>query len=88
MLLSPIDHHLQDPYDTYRTSYTLPVRETSAHMQHARDLALALLQRHYPDSQGYVVEPATVEPFSAKGVNFVLKKIDESDSDPESAPPK
>ncbi|KAJ8104544.1 hypothetical protein OPT61_g10702 [Boeremia exigua] len=88
IILSPLDDHLQALYDAYHTSYAVPLSETSVHMQHAQDLALALLQRHYPESHGYRVEAAGLGPYSAKGVNFVLKESNESDSDPDIPPAK
>lgn len=88
ILLSPLDDHIQVLYGNHQTSYAFPISETSAHMQHGKDLALALLQRHYPDSHGFLVEPAILGPYSAKGVNFVLKESNESDSDPDTPPLK
>lgn len=87
-LFLPLDDRIQSFYDTYHTSYAFPISETSAHMQHAKDLALALLQRHYPESQGYLVESAAPGPYSAKGINSILKESNESDSDPDTPPPK
>lgn len=87
-VITPCDDRLRTLYDTYHTSYAIPISETSAHMQHAGDLALALLQRHYSNSHGYLVELAALGPYSAKGVNFVLKESDEPDSDPDNLPPK
>ncbi|KAF2633429.1 hypothetical protein BU25DRAFT_5441 [Macroventuria anomochaeta] len=58
-------------------------------MQQAKDFALALLQRHYPESEDYLVEPAALGPYSAKGIiNFILKESNESGSDPDTPPPK
>ncbi|KZM24642.1 uncharacterized protein EKO05_0008715 [Ascochyta rabiei] len=82
----PVDD--QTLYDAYHASYAHPISETSAHMQHAKALAHALLQRHYPESQDYLVEPAALGPFSDYGINFRLKKSDEPDSDPDTPPLK
>ncbi|KAF3049901.1 hypothetical protein E8E11_006045 [Didymella keratinophila] len=77
----PIDDRLQTLYDTYHTSYAFPISPLSAHMQHASELAAALLQRHYPASQQYRVEQCALGPITKYGVNFMLKDDDEPDSD-------
>jgi hypothetical protein len=82
------DDHIPSLYDTYRASYMEPVSKISAHMQHAKALALAMLQRHYPESQNYRVELASLGPLSAKGINFIMKENNEPDSDPDTPPPK
>ncbi|KAJ4331551.1 hypothetical protein N0V95_009862 [Ascochyta clinopodiicola] len=79
----PVDDPVQRLYDAYHASYAHPISETSAHMQHALALAHALLLRHYPEFQDYLVEPAALGPFSDYGMNFRLKKSDEPDSDPD-----
>jgi hypothetical protein len=77
----PIDDRLQALYNTYHTSYAFPISPHSAHMQHASDLAAALLQRHYPASQQYRVEQCALGPITKYDVNFMLKSDDEPDSD-------
>ncbi|KAF1926734.1 uncharacterized protein M421DRAFT_205658 [Didymella exigua CBS 183.55] len=77
----PLDDRLQTLYNTYHTSYTCPITAQSAHMQHARDLAFALLQRHYPASQQYRVEASALGPLTKYGLNFELKTDGEPDSD-------
>lgn len=76
-----IDDRLQALYNTYRTSFAFPISPHSAHMQHASDLAAALLQRHYPVSQQYRVEMCALGPLAKYGVNFMLKDEDDPDSD-------
>lgn len=83
-----IDDHLQTLYDAYHASYTEPISKTLAHMEHAKALALAMLQRHYPESQDYLIEPASLGPLSTKGINFILKEGNEPDSDPDTPPSK
>jgi hypothetical protein len=39
----PLDNRIQTVYNTYHASYAFSINETSAHVQHAKDLALALL---------------------------------------------
>ena len=80
--------HLQTLYTAYHTSYNLPITPTSAHMQHAKALASALLNRHFPTSSGYLVAPAPLGPLSFHGINFLLKEDNERDSDPDTPPPK
>lgn len=77
----PIGDRLQALYDTYHNSYAFPISQRSAHMQHANDLAAALLQRHYPASQQFRVEPCPLGPIAKYGVNFMLKDDHEPDSD-------
>lgn len=79
--MPPIDDRLQALYNTYHTSYAFPISPHSAHMQHACDLAVALLQHHYPASQQYRIEPCALGPITKYGVNFILKDDDEPDSD-------
>lgn len=86
--LPPLDDHLQTLYTAYHTSYALPITPTSAHMQHAKALASALLSRHFPASSGYLVAPIPLGPYSAPGINFLLKEDHEDDSDPDTSPPK
>ncbi|OSS48106.1 hypothetical protein B5807_06631 [Epicoccum nigrum] len=86
--LPPLDNHLQTLYTAYQTSYALPITPTSAHMQHAKALASALLHRHFPASSGYRVDPIPLGPYSAPGINFMLKEDHERDSDPDTPPPK
>ncbi|KAF1363926.1 hypothetical protein EJ07DRAFT_172838 [Lizonia empirigonia] len=87
LLLTP-DDKIQALYDAYQASYASPMIQTTTQMRHATDLATALLQRHYPESQGYLVEQAALGPLSAKGLNFILKESNEPDSDPDVPPPK
>jgi hypothetical protein len=86
--LPPLDNHLQTLYTAYHTSYALPITPTSAHMQHAKALASALLHRYFPASSGYRVNPIPLGPYSASGINFMLKEDHERDSDPDTPPPK
>ena len=87
-ILPPLDDRIQTLYSTYQTSYAFPVSATSAHRQHAIDLTLALLQRHYPDSQGYLVQQVPLGPYSKLGIHFELKYADEPDSDIDVPPTK
>lgn len=87
LLLTP-DDNIHTLYDAYQASYARPMIQTTMQMRHATDLATALLQRHYPESQGYLVEQASLGPLSAKGLNFILKESNEPDSDPDVPPPK
>lgn len=84
----PTDAFNEALYDAYPASYAEPITNTSTHMQHARELALALLQRHHPESQGYLIEPVALGPYSARGINFLLKEDDEPDSDLDTPPRK
>ncbi|KAF9701777.1 hypothetical protein EKO04_000263 [Ascochyta lentis] len=84
----PTNDPIQTLYDAYHDSYAHPISETSTHMQHAKALALALLQRHYPKSKDYLIEPAGLGPFSDYGINFRLKESKEPDSDPDTPPRK
>lgn len=77
------DSRIESLYNAYHTSYAVPINETSPHMQYAKDLASALLQRHFPESEGYLVEPAALGPYSANGINFLLNEINEPDADPD-----
>jgi hypothetical protein len=86
--LPPLDGHLPTLYNAYHTSFALPMTPTSAHMQHAKALASALLDRNFPISSGYRVDSIPLGPFSARGINFLLKADHERDSDPDTPPPK
>lgn len=77
----PIDDRLQALYNAFHTSFAFPISPHSAHMQHASDLAAALLQRHYPASQQYRVETCALGPLAKYDVNFMLKDEDDPDSD-------
>jgi hypothetical protein len=57
-------------------------------MQHAKALAFAMLQRHFPETEDFLIEPAPLGPLSARGINFILKESNESDSDPDIPPPR
>lgn len=84
----PHDDHLQNLYDAYHASYAGPINETATQMQQAKQVVLALLQRHYPESEDYIVEPTALGPYSAKGINFMLKEPKEPDSDTDMPPPR
>jgi hypothetical protein len=86
--LLPLDDHLQTLYNAYHTSFAHPITPTSTHMQHAKALASALLDRNFPTSSGYRVDLIPLGPFSAHGINFLLKEDHEGDSDPDTPPPK
>jgi hypothetical protein len=57
-------------------------------MEHAKALALALLQHYYPESQGYMVRPSSLGPIAKHGMNSLLKGNDGSDPDFNLLPPK
>lgn len=80
-IVLPIDDRLQTLYNTYHTCYAFPITAHSAHMQYARDLAFALLQRYYPVSENYQVESCALGPLARYGINFEMKVDGEPDSD-------
>jgi hypothetical protein len=80
--------HLQHLCNVYSASYDDDTSLNSTRVQHAKALALALLQHYYPDPRGYMVRPSSLGPIAKHGMYFLLKADDGTDPDFDPLPPK
>ncbi|KAL6708315.1 hypothetical protein ACN47E_003239 [Coniothyrium glycines] len=72
--LKDIDH-LQALYEMYYSSYADASIENSTRLGYAKTFADALLNLHYPPSQGYKIELDTPRSFVKHGMSFMLKDV-------------
>tara|TARA_R110002003_G_scaffold141_8_gene12933 strand:- start:1922 stop:3124 length:1203 start_codon:yes stop_codon:yes gene_type:complete len=80
--------HRQNLTDTYISSYSNPETPHSTRMEHAKTFAVFLLQRYFPEHEGYIVQPSLLGPIARLGINFMLKAKDGIDPDYTPLPPK
>jgi hypothetical protein len=80
--------HVQHLHEAYTASYDDNALSNVTRMEHAKALALALLQYYYSESQGYMIQPSSLGPIAKHGMNFLLKAEDGSDPYFKSLPPK
>jgi hypothetical protein len=85
--------HLPHLCNVYAAGYDADTSLNSTRMEHAKALALALLQHYYPESRGYMVQPSSLGPVAKHGMTFLLKADDGTDPDftplsPKKDPPK
>jgi hypothetical protein len=79
---------VQSLLDAYVASYTDILTPNSTRMSHAKAFALALLQRHYPASEDFLIHPSALGPMAGHGLNFMLKSADGTSPNCSLEPPK
>jgi hypothetical protein len=84
----PVLSHLQSLLDTYVASYNDDATLNTTRMEHAKALALALLQHYYPIHEGFLIQPSALGPMTRHGINFMLKADDGSSPSFTDLPPK